>query len=184
MRLFPAPGPGRRRQLISLALLVAVLAGLAWYRLRPTAPAARASNPALRSSSTPDPLTLPEPVKLDRLELASGDAEVGRNPFVFGARPAPPPPPPPVYHAPAPVPIAPPVPEGPPPIALRLNGLMEDPRTGRTMATLRDPASGTLFQVYEGDIVDGRYRVVKVGLQSVVVSYVDGSGARTLPLGG
>jgi hypothetical protein len=55
---------------------------------------------------------------------------------------------------------------------------------GRTMVTLRDPATNTLYQAFEGDIVDGRYRVVKVGVQSVVLSYVDGTGVRTIPLGG
>ncbi len=51
------------------------------------------------------------------------------------------------------------------------------------MVTLRD-ANGTVFQAFEGDVVDGRYRVIKIGVQSVVVSYVDGSGQRTIPLGG
>jgi hypothetical protein len=75
------------------------------------------------------------------------------------------------------------LPQGPPPISLRLAGLMVGPGTNRTMATLKDPASGALFHAFEGDIVDGRYRLVKVGTQSVVVSYVDGSGIRTLGLG-
>ena len=52
------------------------------------------------------------------------------------------------------------------------------------MVTLRDPATNVLYQAFEGDIVDGRYRVVKVGLESVVLSYLDGSGQRTLALGG
>ena len=50
------------------------------------------------------------------------------------------------------------------------------------MVTLKDPGTGGLFHAFEGDIVDGRYRVVKVGTQSVVVSYVDGSGMRTVGL--
>ena len=55
---------------------------------------------------------------------------------------------------------------------------------GRTLVTLKDPTSNVLYQAFEGDVVDGRYRVVRVGVQSVVVSYLDGSGLRTLPLGG
>jgi hypothetical protein len=51
------------------------------------------------------------------------------------------------------------------------------------MVTLKDPATGALFHAFEGDTVDGRYKLVKVGSQSVVVSYVDGSGMRTLGLG-
>ena len=61
--------------------------------------------------------------------------------------------------------------------------MMVAPGTNRTMATLKDPATGALFHAFEGDVVDGRYKVVKVGAQSVVVSYVDGSGLRTLGLG-
>ena len=52
------------------------------------------------------------------------------------------------------------------------------------MVTLKDPATSMVFQAFEGDIVDGRYRVIKVGLQSVTLSYVDGSGTRLLSLGG
>ena len=36
----------------------------------------------------------------------------------------------------------------------------------------------------EGEIVDGRYRLVKVGLTSVVVEHLDGRGRTTLPLTG
>jgi hypothetical protein len=52
------------------------------------------------------------------------------------------------------------------------------------VVTLRDPTSSALFQAVEGDVVDGRYRVVRVGAQSVVLSYLDGSGTRTVILGG
>jgi hypothetical protein len=50
--------------------------------------------------------------------------------------------------------------------------------------TLKEPSTNGLYQAFEGDIVDGRFRVVRVGLQSVVLSYLDGSGTRTIPLGG
>jgi hypothetical protein len=55
---------------------------------------------------------------------------------------------------------------------------------GRVVVTLQDPASKAVFLASEGDVVDGRYKVVKVGTSSVVVSYIDGTGLRTLPLGG
>ena len=59
---------------------------------------------------------------------------------------------------------------------------MERPDVGRVVA-LKDPDSGAVFQALEGQIVDGRYRVVKIGLTSVIVSYIDGSGQRTLSTG-
>jgi len=32
-------------------------------------------------------------------------------------------------------------------------------------------------------VLDGQYKILKVGLQSVIVSYVDGQGQRTIGLG-
>jgi hypothetical protein len=113
-------------------------------------------------------------------------SEPVRNPFTYGARPTPPPAPRPESVTPSPVlpPSMPALPQGPPPIGVKLVGMTVIPETGRTMVTLQDPASKAVYQGFEGDIVDGRYRVVKVGSQSVVLSYVDGTGMRTIPLGG
>jgi hypothetical protein len=120
------------------------------------------------------------------LNAVSELGEVGRNPFTYGARPAPPPPPSRPGPPPGMVsgPVAPPVPQGPPPIALKLTGITTAQQGDRPMVSLKDPVSNALFQAFEGDIVDGRYRVVKVGTQSVVLSYVDGTGTRTISLGG
>ena len=49
----------------------------------------------------------------------------------------------------------------------------------RRLVTLKDK-SGAVFQAFEDQIVDGRYRLVKVGTQSVVVAHLDGSNPRTL----
>lgn len=179
--------PDRRRQrLLVLGALALVLGAVVWYQLRP--PAGRpapASNPSARGTgpAADTKITLPEVVKLDELADVPRQSEVGRNPFGYGIRPAPPPPPQ-VARPPVPItPPPPPEPQGPPPITLRLTGLTVVPGSGRTMVTLKDQ-SGTLFQAFEGDVVDGRYRVVKVGTQSVVVGYLDGTGQRTIPLGG
>jgi hypothetical protein len=182
MRLLPPPGPERRRQ---LSWLVAVLAGLAvvlWYQLPTAGPSAPASNVPAAGAQRPEALPLPEPVRLGDLAHVPAETEVGRNPFSFGSRPAAEPAirytPPPVDYTPAAT-----VPEGPPPISLQLSSLMVSPGSDRRMVTLKDPASGALFHAFEGDVVDGRYRIVKVGVQSVVVSYVDGTGSRTIGLG-
>ena len=57
---------------------------------------------------------------------------------------------------------------------------------GSLRVAIDRPSPGTngVYQAFEGDIVDGRFRVVRVGVQSVVLSYLDGSGTRTIPLGG
>jgi hypothetical protein len=186
VNLLPPPGPGRRRQLILLALLLVGTATFVWYRFSPPAPetTATASRPI---APTPGPLgALPEAIKLADLKAVPEGSDPGRNPFGFGERPAPPPPPRAYVPPPVVMPVAAPlpaVPQGPPPIPLKLAGLVIA-EAGRTMVTLKDPTSDGLFQAFEGDIVDGRYRVVKIGAQSVVISYLDGTGTRTLQLGG
>jgi hypothetical protein len=179
---------GRSQQLGGLALLVIVLAGVIWFqffRTTGTAPAASNSVTGAAGEKTPAPLPTPQVVRLNELDAVPEPGEPTRNPFAFGARPAPPPTvrPPSEIPPPAP-PAAPMVPQGPPPIGLKLAGVTIVPGTGRTMVTLKDPVSSAVFQAFEGDIVDGRYRVVKVGPRSVTLSYVDGTGTRTISLGG
>jgi hypothetical protein len=182
MNLIPPPGPERRRQITWLTLLIVVIAALAWYRFGGSAAPAEtrpiASNPKAGAASAAGQGVLPEPVKLG--ELASeGDApSAGRNLFRFGVKPAPPPPPSVNLPPPGPPPPPPP-PPGPPLINLVFLGTMERPDVGRVVA-LKDPASGAVFQALEGQIVDGRYRVMKIGMTSAIVSYVDGTGQRTL----
>ena len=185
MKLLPPPGPERTRQLTLLAVLV-VVGGLAWYWFgggNQTAPPVAASNSptaATGAAKAAGLLGLPEPLKLAALGT-SGDpeGEAPRNPFRFGQPPAPPPP---KYVAPPPAP--PPPPPGPPPapdIPLQLVLLETLPGNVRT-ATVRDTASSALFSGQEGQVLDGRFRLVKIGLESVVVSFLDGSGQKTLPL--
>ena len=66
---------------------------------------------------------------------------------------------------------------------MKLITILDGP-DGRRQANLKDPANGSTFVAVEGSIVDGRYKVLKVAQRSVVVSYLDGSGQRTLTLGG
>ena len=65
-----------------------------------------------------------------------------------------------------PAPTGPPTPAPPPPIALRFIGFVE--KNGKKLAMLSDsmgrPESGG-----EGDIIQGRYRILKIGVESVEV---------------
>ncbi len=185
MKLLPPAGPERRRQLTWLMLLAAVVGGLAYYQFGPTTPAETrplTSNAKTNGAGANVPLVLPDEVKLASLTAASETPQAGRNLFRFGVTPAPPPPPAPKPLPPGPPPPPPP-PPGPPPIGLKFLGWVDRPDVGR-VATLKDPATGALFQAVEGQIVDGRYRLVKIGHESVVMSYVDGAGQRTIPVGG
>jgi hypothetical protein len=184
MNWLPPPGPARRRQVLLLVGLLVVLAVIGWVEFAPARMSPTTSNRGVPTAAPAAPLVVPAPLKFDALADTPGQPSVGRNPFGYG------PPPPtaaPAVQAPMvlpPQPAGPPAPQGPPPISLLLTGLTDMPGPRGTMATLKEAGSGALFQAFEGDVVDGRYRVVKIGLQSVVVSYLDGSGSRTLPLGG
>lgn len=189
MKLLPPPGPERRAQIVRLAVLLVLLAIILWIWAPAGTPRPSSNQPAREvGAAAGERLPVPDAVKLDSLEGVSELGEADRNPFVFGERVQPSQPGSAFLTTPQPtlppVPLAPPVPEGPPPIQLRLTGMTVTSAGARTLVTLKDPATNALYQAYEGDIVDGRYRVVRVGVQSVVVSYLDGSGLRTLPLGG
>ncbi len=129
------------------------------------------------------PATMPQAVALDKLEPVPEEPAKGRNLFRFGERPAPPPPPRPAAPPPVVAPPAPPKPTGPPPITLVLTGLVTG-GDGRPVAQLKDPKTGALFMGNEGMVIDGQYKILKIGLTTVIVAYVDGQGPRTIPLGG
>jgi hypothetical protein len=122
-------------------------------------------------------------VRLEALEAAPQDqGDVERNPFRFQPRAAPAPAPGPGAAKPPessePVVTAPPVPSGPPPIPLKYMGSVEKPN-GVKIAALSDCRAAT-YAAAEGEVVDGRYRVVKIGLESLVIEYIDGQGQQTL----
>jgi len=202
MKLLPPPGPERRRLVLLVGSLVVITAALyIWGRQpelviptstgpAPTKPSTRTQGPPRspsgqirrQVSATGDP-GMPQALKLAEMEQVPDDPQVGRNPFRFGV---PPPPPQPVFVPPpvqTPIYTPPPPPPGPPPIPLKLTTIIPDP-TGRARAYLTDPKTGFTIEGVEGQIIDGRYRLLKVGSQSVVISYVDGTGQRTLSIGG
>ena len=127
-------------------------------------------------------------VKLELLKSAPTEIEPStRNPFQF--KPKAPPPASRLPEAPAgrgaPVVIAPPpLPQGPPPpppITLKYIGVL-DTAQGK-VAVFRD-SGGDIVNGKEGDIIDGRYRLLKIGVESADVAYVDGRGRQTIRLSG
>ena len=179
---------GLLRRQVLIPLLVVLLGGGAYVAKpwssdapAPTPQAAPAANTRAAQSAAG-----PVDVRLDLLTATgSDDAGVSRNPFRFQQRavvaPAP------VRRtAPAPQVVAPPVPTGPPPpppITLRFIGLIEaPPNTGR-VALLSDGRGG-LMHGREGDTVDGRYKMLRVGTDSIEMAYVDGRGRQTIRLSG
>lgn len=126
---------------------------------------------------------MPQALKLERLEPVPDSPSATRDPFRFGVRPPPPPPPAPPYVPPPPPPrpAAPPPPTVPP-IRLTFVGRVVQPDK-RVVAVLSD-GKGGLFRTLEGQVVDGRYRVVRIGEESLLIEYLDGTGRMTVPLRG
>jgi hypothetical protein len=182
-------GRERRTQLM-LGALVVVLGAAAAYRLWPGAaanvPAASTTRGAARTSGGGAQELAPD-VHLEALERKRPKpGDVDRNLFRFQSKPAPPPAPVPATTRPAETPApAPPVPIGPPPappIPFKFIGILEVPGQARRVAILSD--SRGVYHGREGDIIEGRYRILKIGTESIEMAEVDGRGRQTIRLSG
>jgi hypothetical protein len=151
--------------------------------------AARALDPPSGAPAPPRPAS---PGQIPAVQLASlgraqpEPADSGRDPFRFESAPAPKggpggpggrAAPPPEPSTPA-VPLEPP---GPPPIPLKFIGIAKQ-GAGRLYAVLRDERG--VYYGAEGDVVEGRYRVLRVSADMVEMSYIDGRGRTRIPLSG
>jgi len=184
---------GRRvTQYVVLGVLLIVLALVLAYQFRQdSAPgagpeAARSAVAGRPGGRKPEPpLSAVPDVRLAALGAAQAAQPAGsvRNPFQVKPKPAPPPPPPVNRGAgPGQSPDQPPAPPPPPPITLKFVGVVTPGGGAAKIAVLS--GGGDVFYGREGDIIDGRYRIVSVGVESVVVAYVDGRGTRRIPLSG
>jgi hypothetical protein len=115
-------------------------------------------------------------------------ADTGRDPFRFESAPSSGqrggPASPVEAAAPRPQPAVPAVPQGPPPpppILLKFIGIAKQGE-GRLYAVLRDERG--IYHGAEGDVVEGRYRILRVSADRVDVSYVDGRGRTSIPMSG
>jgi len=178
--------PGGRSVWVLVALLL-ILAAVVGYQL--TGSSAGGSQPASngtgagRAGRGEAPEAPPPDVHLSALEAKNADlADAARNPFRFGPRK--PAGPTPGAAAPPVVPVRPPVPAPTPAassIPLKFIGVVEAPDVGR-IAALSD---GTfVYHGRVGEIIDGRYRIVSIGVESLVIERVDGTGRQTLRLTG
>jgi hypothetical protein len=176
----------RRRQLVILGGLLVLLIAVLVYNLNGSEPAATgstASNPQRNRAPGQAQLTPAEELEI-RLELLTEEKpepqDASRNPFRF--RPPPPPPAPKADVPPVPVePQGPPPPPPLPPIALKFIGVVESPRAGK-IAALSDGKN--VFYGKEGDLIEGRYKIVRIGAESIVMEYHDGQGRQTIRLSG
>jgi hypothetical protein len=178
-------GPaGRPRPWLVVALVaVAGLALMSWLMSgKSAAPMASSSNP--RTPARTKGVESIDPAELDvHLEalkrVGPATAASDRNPFRFYVKPAPPPsatPPRAVDTTPA-LPPGPIVPPGPPPIPLKYIGWIDVPKVGK-VAAFSD--CRMTMRGREGEIIAGQYRLVRIGVESVVMEYVDGRGRTTI----
>jgi hypothetical protein len=73
-------------------------------------------------------------------------------------------------------------PPPPPPITLKFIGVVARTGGAGKIAVLSD--GKFVYHGREGDIIEGRYRVVKIGEESIQMEYADGRGRQTIRLTG
>ena len=187
MKIDAKPLSEQRRQLAAFAVLMLTLVGVIYYYYAPAESGPGASNLSAAGAGAPVVAggSLPSALKFTALEPVGDRPSAGRNPFRFGVPPPPPTPPRPVLPPPPPVvqgpPPPPPGPPPPPAISLKFVGVVQLP-TGKKVASLSD-GKGVLMGA-EGDVIDGRFRIVRIGVESIVMEYLDGRGRQTIPLRG
>jgi hypothetical protein len=175
--------PERRKQML-LAVLLVMLVAVGFYELRsgPAGAAPGASNrrTADAGNRARAGITAPD-VHLKALQAERPQPDgVNRNLFRFKPKAAPPPPPVSARSAadrnkpddgpPAATPVA--------PIALKFLGVMESPERSVKVAWLGD-ARG-VYSGKEGDIIEGRYRIIRIGAESIEMTHLDGTGRQVI----
>jgi len=180
--------PRRRKQLLLVAL-VAVLGALisvlySGQRVTSEPPTASSNRTgATRTQASAGAAETPD-VHLEALfEDRTKPVSTERNLFRFKPKPAPPPPPPPSVGVTVPGAVAPSGPPPLPPIPYKFIGLVEVPGQKKRIAVLSDGRSSPLYG-REGDIIEGRYRIVRIGAESIELEYIDGRGRQTIRLSG
>jgi len=178
----------RQRELALGGGAVLLLAIATWAMQRDAPPASGANAPAgtTAAATTQSPTSQVADVDLKSLEAERPEpAESTRNPFRFKPRPAPPPSAAIITQreqqaaAAAQAATGPVEPPPPPRIPLKYIGDMTDPKNpGKRIAILSD-SRGTYYG-REGDEVEGRYRIVRIGVESIELAYLDGRGRQTI----
>jgi hypothetical protein len=182
---------GRPRPWLMVALAAVVgLALVTWLVPgKSAAPAGTPSNPRTQHGKkgveSIDPADLD--VRLEELKRPQIGTEASdRNPFRFYVKPPPPSPPPPAPGSRGSAEAPPPPPQDtgpppPPPIPLKYIGFMDVPKVGK-VAAFSD--CRMTMRGREGEVIAGQYRLVRIGVESVVMEYVDGRGRTTIRMSG
>jgi hypothetical protein len=175
----------RQRELALAGVAILLIAVAAWSMQRATASPDAMGGTAAAIDVKPFAPQSPVP-ELDLKALDAGRPEPDestRNPFRYKPRSAPPAPsrsPSEQPHAAAPQsandPAAPPA---PPRIPLKYIGDMTDPKDPERKIAILSDSRGTYWG-REGEVVEGRYRIVRIGVESIELAYLDGRGRQTI----
>jgi len=152
-------------------------------------PAGVTARHARRGGEATEPVHRVVMLRSAELEDVPAEYQPGRDPFRFYQAPKPPPPPPPKpVERPAPEPtktVTPPpqVPAGPQPPPIELEYLGSFGPQERPIAVFTDGEE--IYNVRLGDVIDGKFRVVRIGYESVDLAFVDFPevAAERLPIG-
>lgn len=177
-----------RRKYAILGALAVVLA-VATYRAWPSGTSVAPVQSSGQQGQRPGPGRVTKPaeapdVHLNALEIERprpGPSE--RNLFRFERKALPPPPSEPRTSGPPPaaMPTGPPPPPLPP-IVFKFIGIVDGPDQAAKIAVLSDGRN--VFHGREGDIIEGRYRIVHIGAESIEMAYLDGRGRQSIRLTG
>ena len=181
----------RRRQLLlgGLVIVLVLVIVKVWPSATSTPLTPAPNRTASASAPRPQQMAAPVPpaVHLDALDGERPKPEAAeRNLFRFKPKAPPPPPPAPVLPVQPAMPVVPAGPPPPPPLApitLKFIGVVEAPTHGEKIAILSDGRNAP-FYGKEGAIIEGRYRILKIGVESVELAYLDGRGRQTIRLTG
>src|SRR5262245_50722507 len=159
-----------------------VIVGIAYSRFRssPLSPSA-----TQRADASGPSETVPR-IDLGRLRQARPETTAGRrNIFDYGVPPTPPPTPPPPTTLPpvteAAAPTPPPVPRLPP-LNLKFIGSVENAKGVRVAVLLTD--RNEVLTGQPGEVVANRYKISKIGFESVDLEEVGSGQVRRIPLRG
>ena len=176
-----------RRRWIVPGLAVAAAASVGWIVLRDTGPAVA---PSASAAEVPKDAGRREPdlprIDLARLDRPRPESGVGHRDLFDFAAPPPTPPPPPMPSAPpveeTPPPVTVPTPPPLPPLNIKYIGAFEGKKGLKVAVLMTDRKEVLTGQV--GEVVANRYRIVKIGLESVDVQDVGSEQVRRIPLKG
>jgi hypothetical protein len=176
----------RQREIVVGAVAVAI-AAMAIYRISTTFTSGTMAGTASAPGAPSRQQVAGQTDRVPRVDLEALKAQrpepvdSRRDPFRF--RPKAPPPsqqPPPQQMQPPPMPVntGPAEPPPPPRIQLKYIGILESGKTG-LVAIFSDGRSTPIYGK-QNDVIDGRYRILRIGVESADLAYLDGRGRQTI----